>query len=262
MTRLSVHFRALCAPSRTDLHDERVSWRELGGSAVGTLKLHLCFVTHGNSRCPKCRPAHANAEATASDEHRASGERHAVERVGHPHLTPPNSPTSSRGMSATARLVLSPATDMPAEDRHDPPRRTRRSLTLASSHATTAGCPNPAPPSSQLPAGLSFAIAATTEFAAWASVEVCGHTCLMRELGAEDRMGQRLACPVHRHPAIKRRGRGRMAGADRWQRSRRVGLGSAPRSGRCGRSRSRRTPRRSRSAGTARRFRRRRGRPG
>ena len=105
---------------------------ELFRAASGALKLDVDFVTHRNSRCPECRAAHADAEAAASNEHRAPGEGDAIERAGHPHLT---AATELAGQldgnvdhRQATRPVLVPAADTTAEQCHDPPQRTRRSL--------------------------------------------------------------------------------------------------------------------------------------
>src|SRR5689334_16659233 len=102
-------------------------WRQLRGFATSALKLNVYVVTHGRTRGVQCGTAHANAEAAASNEHRAAGERHAVERAGHPHLTAPaqlgNEVKGDVDHGEATRLVLTPAADSPAEQRHDSPPR-------------------------------------------------------------------------------------------------------------------------------------------
>jgi len=102
------------------------SW-SYAGSPVGALKPNLYFVTHRHPRGLQCRTAHANAKAAASDEHRAAGERYAVKRAGHPHLTAPtqlgDQVKGNVDHGEAAWLVLPPAANTSAKQHHDSSHR-------------------------------------------------------------------------------------------------------------------------------------------
>src|SRR5215469_15086222 len=92
---------------------------KLPAPVVSLLKLNFYLVTYSDTRCVQGGTAHANAEAAASDEHRAPRKGDAVERAGHPHLAAPaelgDQIRGNVDHGEAARLVLPPAADTPTK---------------------------------------------------------------------------------------------------------------------------------------------------